>query len=88
MWQGDTFDPQQIDKELGWAGSIGMNTMRVFLHDLVWQQNSKGYQQRIDAFLKLASKHHIRPIFVLFVWPCWDPFPKLGAQREPRPGRP
>ena len=85
MWQGDTFDPQQIDRELGWAEAIGMNTMRVFLHDLVWQQNAKSYQQRIDAFLKLAAKHNIRPIFVLFD-SCWDPFPKLGAQREPRPG--
>jgi hypothetical protein len=85
MWQGDTFDPHQIDRELGWAESLGMNTMRVFLHDLIWQQNAKGYQQRIDAFLKIASKHHIKPIFVLFD-SCWDPFPKLGAQHEPRPG--
>ena len=37
MWQGDTFDPPQIDKELGWGEALGMNTMRVFLHDLVWQ---------------------------------------------------
>ncbi|HVO98685.1 MAG TPA: cellulase family glycosylhydrolase [Bryobacteraceae bacterium] len=85
MWQGDTFDPQQIDRELGWAEAIGMNTMRVFLHDLVWQQNPKGFQQRMDAFLKISARHHIRPIFVLFD-SCWDPFPKLGAQREPRPG--
>jgi len=35
MWQADTFDPQRIDKELGWAEGIGMNTMRVFLHDLL-----------------------------------------------------
>ncbi len=85
MWQGDTFDPPQIDRELGWAQNIGMNTMRVFLHDLVWQQDAKGYQQRIDAFLKIANRHRIRPIFVLFD-SCWDPFPKLGLQREPRPG--
>lgn len=85
MWQGDSFDPQQIDRELGWAEAIGMNTMRVFLHDLVWQQNPKGFQQRIDAFLKIAARHNIKPIFVLFD-SCWDPFPKLGAQHEPRPG--
>ena len=35
MWQAETFDPQQIDKELGWAEALGMNTMRVFLHDLL-----------------------------------------------------
>ena len=33
MWQADTFDPQEIDRELGWAEGLGMNTMRVFLHD-------------------------------------------------------
>src|SRR5438045_5946418 len=33
MWQAETFDPKQIDKELGWAEGLGMNTMRVFLHD-------------------------------------------------------
>jgi hypothetical protein len=37
MWQADTFDPTTIDRELGWAEAIGMNTMRVFLHDLLWQ---------------------------------------------------
>ena len=85
MWQGDSFDPPQIDRELGWAQNIGMNTMRVFLHDLVWQQDAKGYQQRIDAFLKIANRHRIRPIFVIFD-SCWDPFPKPGLQRDPRPG--
>ncbi len=35
MWQADTFDPKRIDLELGWAESIGLNTMRVFLHDLL-----------------------------------------------------
>jgi len=85
MWQADTFDPPQIDRELGWAESIGMNTMRVFLHDAVWQQDAKGFTQRIDAFLKIANKHHIRPILVLFD-SCWDPFPRLGVQREPTPG--
>ena len=34
MWQAETFDPATIDRELGYAQSIGMNTMRVFLHDI------------------------------------------------------
>ncbi|HYP05877.1 MAG TPA: cellulase family glycosylhydrolase [Bryobacteraceae bacterium] len=85
MWQADTFDPKRIDLELGWAESIGMNTMRVYLHDLVWQQDSAGFRKRIDTFLSLAAKHRIRPMFVLFD-SCWDPFPKLGKQRAPTPG--
>jgi hypothetical protein len=85
MWQEPTFDPAEIDRELGWAESLGMNTMRVFLHDLLWQQDSVGFQQRIDRFLVIASRHGIRPMFVLFD-SVWDPSPHLGPQHEPRPG--
>ena len=85
MWQADTFDPQRIDLELGWAEAIGMNTMRVFLHDLLWQQDPEGFRSRIDIFLALCAKHHIRPILVLFD-SVWDPNPKLGPQHPPIPG--
>jgi hypothetical protein len=85
MWQADTFDPQRIDTELGWAQSIGLNTMRVFLHDLLWQQDPDGFKKRIDTFLSIAAKHHIKPLFVLFD-SCWDPNPHLGKQRAPTPG--
>ena len=85
MWQADTFDPQEIDRELGWAQAIGMNTMRVFLHDLLWQQDPKGFTRRVDTFLAIAARHHIRPVFVLFD-SCWDPYPRLGPQHPPIPG--
>jgi Cellulase (glycosyl hydrolase family 5) len=85
MWQAATFDPQRVDLELGWAQSLGLNAMRVFLHDLLWQQDPAGFQKRIDAFLVIAAKHHIKVIFVLFD-SCWDPHPRLGRQRAPRPG--
>jgi hypothetical protein len=85
MWQEATFDPAQIDRELGWAEGIGMNTMRVFLHDLPWQQDAAGFRKRIDQFLAIAARHHIRPLFVLFD-SCWDPAPHLGPQHAPVPG--
>jgi hypothetical protein len=85
MWQQDTFDPKRIDLELGWAQSLGMNIMRVFLHDLLWQQDAQGFIKRVDTFLSIADKHHIKILFVLFD-SCWDPHPQLGRQRDPRPG--
>src|SRR5512132_1820578 len=85
MWQADSFDPRRIDLELGWAESLGMNTMRVYLHDLLWQQDAEGFKRRLDRFLSIAAKHRIKPMFVLFD-SCWDPDPKLGKQRAPRPG--
>ena len=84
MWQTDTWDPATIDRELGWAANLGFTSIRVFLHDLLWQQDKKGFLERMDQFLALAAKHRIGVMFVLFDG-VWDPFPKLGKQREPRP---
>jgi hypothetical protein len=85
MWQADSFDPKRIDLELGWAEGLGMNTMRVFLHDLLWQQDAEGFKRRLDQFLTIAARHKIKPMFVLFD-SVWDPDAKLGKQRAPRPG--
>src|SRR5882762_4022849 len=70
MWQADTFDPTTIDKELGWAESIGFNTMRVFLHSVAWKVDPAGFKKRVDQFLSIADKHHIQPMFVFFD-DCW-----------------
>jgi hypothetical protein len=85
MWQAASFDPARIDKELGWAQGLGMTTMRVFLHDALWQQDAPGFKKRMDVFLAIAAKHGIKPLFVLFD-SCWDPNPKLGPQHPPIPG--
>ena len=84
MWQAETFDTATISKELKWASTIGMNTMRVFLHDLAYKQDPSGFKKRIDIFLKIASRYNIKPLFVLFD-SCWDPFPHIGKQHAPAP---
>jgi hypothetical protein len=78
MWQPDTFDPETIDRELGWAESLGFNTVRVFLHD-------QAYNQNVDKFLDIAASHKIRPMLVIFDG-VWDPDPQRGRQNRPRPG--
>ena len=85
MWQADTFDPKRIDLELGWAENIGMNTMRVFLHDLAYEQDKAGFKKRLDKFLEICAKHKIKPMIVFFD-SVWDPNPKTGKQRSPKPG--
>ncbi len=84
MWQADTFDTTTIAREMGWASSLGMNMMRVYLHDLPWQQDDAGFFHRIDTFLDIAARHKIKIMFVLFD-SVWDPFPKAGKQRDPKP---
>lgn len=84
MWQEESFDPETIDKELGWAEGLGMNTMRVYLHDLLHKNDPQGLYNRMDEFLEIADSHGIKTLFVLFD-SCWDPFPKAGEQRDPKP---
>ena len=84
MWQVDTFDPATIARELNWASQIGMNCVRVFLHDLVWQADPEGCKSRIDRFLQIAESAGIQTMLVLFD-DCWFP-PRAGIQPEPTPG--
>ncbi len=84
MWQADSFDAKTIDRELDWAAGLGFNSIRVFLHDIVWKQDSKAMLARMEEFLKLADKHKIGVMFVIFD-SCWDPYPKAGKQRDPKP---
>ena len=85
MWQIGTFDLERIDLELGWAKSLGFNSMRVFLHDLLWTGEGKDLLDRMEQFLSVAQKHKIGIVFVPFD-SVWDPQPVAGRQREPKQG--
>lgn len=84
MWQAETFDTVTIDRELGYAHDLGMNIMRVYLHDILYQNDSTGLYKRMDKFLEIADRYGIKIMFTLFD-SCWDPFPVAGKQREPIP---
>jgi len=85
MWQADTFDPSTIERELGWASDLGFNTARVYLHDLVWANDSTGFIERVNHFLEIASSKDIKPMFVFFD-DVWNPAFLPGEQPEPKPG--
>lgn len=84
FWQAATFDTARIDLELGWAQNLGFNVVRVFLHDLLWQEDSTGFLNRMDQFLQIADRHGIGAMFVFFDG-CWNPDPHPGKQPAPRP---
>jgi hypothetical protein len=86
MWQAESFDPTTIDRELGWASDLGFNIIRVYLHDLLWEQDCDGFTERIERFLEIASRHRIGVMFVLFD-DVWSPTFSLGPQPAPHPGR-
>jgi len=84
FWQSATFDPETIDRELKWSADLGMNLHRVYLHNLLWEQDSTGFLNRLDNYLSLADKYGIKTMFVLLD-DVWHPVPKLGNQPDPIP---
>lgn len=85
MWQAETFDTATINRELGWAESIGMNSMRVYLHHVAWELDPEGFKKRVSQYLDIADKHQISTLFVFFD-DCWNPTYQSGKQPEPKPG--
>jgi hypothetical protein len=85
MWQAETFNPRQIDEELGWLAALGINSLRVFLHDLPWKQDAPGFLSRLERYLEIADRHKIGTMFVFFD-SVWHPAPRLGPQPAPTPG--
>ncbi|MCA9055121.1 MAG: endo-1,4-beta-xylanase [Planctomycetaceae bacterium] len=84
MWQAESYDPETIDRELGWAEDLGFNTVRVYLHNLLWDQDRDGFLSRLEQFLEIAEGHGIGVVFVPLDG-VWDPRPRLGRQRDPKP---
>lgn len=82
MFQADSFDPETIDRELGYAEDLGFTSIRVFLHDLLWEQDREGFLDRCEQVLAIADRHDIKVMFVLFD-SCWHPEPRLGPQPAP-----
>ena len=81
MFQEDTFDQKTIERELDWAKDLGFNSLRVYLHDLLWSEKEK-FKKTFEKFLNICNEREIKPIVVLFD-DCHRPYPKIGKQPIP-----
>ena len=84
FFQEESFDMETIDRELSWSAELGMKMHRVYLHNLLWDQDSLGFINRINAYLESADKYQIKTMLVLLD-DVWHPVPKLGKQPDPTP---
>ena len=84
FFQEESFDLETIDRELSWSAELGMKMHRVYLHNLLWDQDSLGFINRINAYLQTADKYQIKTMLVLLD-DVWHPVPKLGKQPDPTP---
>ncbi len=85
MWHKDTYDATTIDRELVWAKELGFNSMRVFLHSLVWENDVEGLKNRMKNYLSISTKYGIKTTFVFFD-DCWNAEAQYGKQPEPKTG--
>lgn len=87
MWMEETFDPDTIDQELGWAHDVGYTVIRAQLQFAVWQADPDGFLDRLDRLLELAAQHDLRVVPVLFDdMNLAGAAPQVGEQPEPLPG--
>jgi len=84
MWQADTFNPARIAQELDWGRPLGVRLLRVYLHDLLYEQDAAGFLDRMERFLDIAAARGCYPLFTVFD-DCWNPGAKLGPQPSPKP---
>lgn len=84
FFQEESFDMETIDRELSWSAELGMKMHRVYLHNLLWDQDSLGFINRINVYLETADKYQIKTMLVLLD-DVWHPVPKLGKQPDPTP---
>ena len=88
MWMEDTFDPELIDEEMGWAQDAGYTTLRIQLQYAVWKEDPEGFVERIKKFMELAEDHDLQVVPVLFDDRNFaQADPVVGPQPDPIPGQ-
>ncbi len=85
MWQEGTFDPTTIDRELGLAEGLGMNTVRVFLHYMVWHQDPGGFERRINLYLMKKRSKALVAAYVERYGTGWKLAVEAVISTQPRP---
>jgi hypothetical protein len=85
FWRAASFDPQTIDRELGYAAAVGFNAMRTYLHDAVWKADPAGFKDRLNQYLDIADRHGIATMFCFFD-DCWHGDIDITADYTPVPG--
>src|SRR5678809_1320944 len=61
-----TYDPVQIDRELGYAQRLRLNSLRVFLQYVVYEADPALFTSRLRDFVDRCHGKGVRPLFVLF----------------------
>jgi len=75
------YDSNTIDRELGLAAGLRLNSVRVFLQYAVYKNDPERFMKNYENFLSLCEKHGIKAMIVLFD-SCFGEFPDLKNYRD------
>ena len=53
MFQKESYDQITIEREVKWAKNLGFNSLRIYLHDLLWKVDSRGFCNRLNDLLAI-----------------------------------
>ena len=76
------YDPGLIERELGYAGRLRLNSIRVFLQVVVYEHDPAGFARKLEDFVERCRRHGLRPLFVLFD-SCFGDEPSLAKADSP-----
>ena len=63
MFQESTFNIEEIAKEISWAKNIGFNSLRVYLHDLLWGEKPVSLARAMGAMSVSLINPNLREVF-------------------------
>lgn len=86
MWQEESFDPENVKREMDLAQGLGFNTIRIFLHDVVWEADPQGFKDRINTVLGIFEERGMKAIMTFFTNGGRHGVHKLGKQPESQQG--
>lgn len=86
LWGAEYFQPDVLDRELSLAQDLGFNVIRLFMCDIVWQNDPEGYMDRLEQTIALAHKHGLRILMTFYTNGGTIKNPYVGPQPQPVPG--
>lgn len=63
-WAG--YDPEAVERDLGYAASLGVNALRTFVSYERWTEDAAHLERRVDHLLTAAAARGIRVLPMLF----------------------
>lgn len=77
------YDPELIDREMGFAAKLGLNSIRIFLHASCYERKPSRFLSAVGDFIRICGDHKLSVVPVLFdSWFGDYPDPDRYAERD------